>query len=94
MGVAARYEPMQHLRRSHSLSYSHPICYEAQFIPFKWRHYEAEVINARRPLVMPLSAQLAHLEETVLELELSAMKQIDCKGILDERKHGRRKNTT
>jgi hypothetical protein len=42
---------------------------------------------------MPLSAQLAHLEEMVLELGLSAMKQIDV-GILDERKHGRRKNTT
>jgi hypothetical protein len=56
--------------------------------PFKWRHYEAEVINARRPLVMPLSAQLAHLEEMVLELGLSAMKQIDCKGILDERNMG------
>jgi hypothetical protein len=48
--------------------------------PFKWRHYEAEVINPSRPLVMRLSAQLPHLEEMMLELRLSATKQIDCMG--------------
>jgi hypothetical protein len=38
------------------------------------------MINPRRPLVMPLSAQLPHLEEMMLELGLSATKQIDCRG--------------
>lgn len=85
---------MQHLRRSHSLSHSYPVCYKAQFIPLQGRHYEAEAINPSRPLVMPLSAQLPHLEEMILELRLSATKQIDCMGILDQCKHGRRKNTT
>jgi hypothetical protein len=62
--------------------------------PFKWRHYKAEVINPRRPLVMSLSAQLPHLEEMMLELGLSATSRLVVWGILDERKHGRRKNTT
>jgi hypothetical protein len=56
--------------------------------PFKWRHYKAEVINRRRPLVMPLSAQLPHLEEMMLELGLSATSRLVVWGILDERKMG------